>query len=163
MAQELSGVVDKWGAIVAERGFAQVPNYLLLLNNFLSDDNRLAPAELLVLIQLVGAWWEKDKLPFPSISTLAVRSGVSERQVQRAIARLIELKLLARASRRNQGLIASNAYDLTPLVEVLQQVAKAYPNAFPRRQVGIAAEAKKSRARKETKLPSQAPQDEGQA
>jgi hypothetical protein len=29
--------------------------------------------------------------------------------------------------------IASNAYDLAPLAELLGEVAKAYPNAFPRK------------------------------
>jgi hypothetical protein len=39
----------------------------------------------LVLLQLVGTWWRKENMPFPSMATLAVRSGVSERQIQRSI------------------------------------------------------------------------------
>ena len=31
----MSEVASKWGTPVAERGFAQIPNYLLLLNRFL--------------------------------------------------------------------------------------------------------------------------------
>lgn len=128
----MSGIADKWGEAVAGRGFAQVPNYLLLLNQFLADDARLSPGELLLLVQLVGTWWQKDKLPFPSIRTLALRCGSSERQVQRSLRRLEELKLLKRITRRTQGIIASNSYDLSPLVAVLEQVAVSYPNAFPR-------------------------------
>ncbi|MFL6846457.1 MAG: helix-turn-helix domain-containing protein [Allosphingosinicella sp.] len=128
----MSDMVEKWGLAVAERGFAQVPNYLLLLNQFLEEESRLSPTELLVLIQLVGSWWKKQDLPFPSMSTLARRSGVSSRQIQRAINRLEQLGLLRRSKRRASGIVSSNAYDLTPLTVILQEVAKAFPNEFPR-------------------------------
>jgi DNA-binding transcriptional MocR family regulator len=129
----MSDVATKWGQAVAERGFAQIPNYLLLLNQFLGDEARLKPAELLLLIQLVGNWWHKDKLPFPSIRSLAQRCGVSERQVQRALLRLEKLGFVKRVSRRTHGIIQSNSYDLTPAATILNQVAAAYPNAFPRK------------------------------
>lgn len=128
----MSDIVDKWGEKVAERGFVQIPNYLLLLNKFLDEDARLSPVEMLVLLQLTGAWWEKERLPFPSMATLAERCGVSERQIQRSITRLSKIGLLKRVKRRSQGIIASNAYDLTPLVDTLNEVAKAFPNEFPR-------------------------------
>ncbi|WP_416366252.1 helix-turn-helix domain-containing protein [Sphingomonas aerolata] len=72
-------------------------------------------------------------MPFPSMKTLAVRSGVSERQVQRAINRLDELGLMKRVKRKTKGIIASNAYDLNPLTEILSEVASAFPNEFPRK------------------------------
>lgn len=131
----MSEIVQKWGAPVAQRGFAQVPNYLLLLNQFLEEESRLSATELLVLIQLVGAWWKKDEPPFPSMSTLARRSGVSSRQVQRSINRLEKLGLLKRTKRRSTGIVSSNAYDLAPLVSVLNEVSKAFPNEFPRNVV----------------------------
>jgi predicted transcriptional regulator len=131
----MSDMVEKWGTAVAERGFAQVPNYLLLMNQFLEEESRLTSAELLILIQLVGSWWKKDDLPFPSMSTLARRTGVSARQVQRAINRLESLGLLKRSKRKASGIVASNAYDLTPLSAVLKDIAKAYPNEFPRNVV----------------------------
>lgn len=128
----MSEVAKKWGAAVAERGFSQVPNYLLLLNQFIDKDNRLSPLELLILIELSGSWWKKEEQPFPSMRTLATRCGTSERQVLRAVTRLEELSLIKRVKRRSKGLIASNAYDLTPLVEMLTEVSKIYPNEFPR-------------------------------
>lgn len=131
----MSDVSEKWGENVAGRGFAQVPNYLLLANQFL--DPKLSPVELLVLIQLVGAWWRKDDLPFPSVATLATRCGVSGRQIQRAVGQLERREVLKRVSRRAQGLIASNAYDLSPLVVLLERVAKAFPNAFPRKPKSV--------------------------
>lgn len=128
----MSEVSMKWGDLVASRGFSQVPNYLLLINQFIDEDNRLSPLELLTLIELSGAWWKKEEQPFPSMRTLAIRCGTSERQVLRAIGRLEELNLIKRVKRRSKGLIASNAYDLTPLVEMLTEIARQYPNDFPR-------------------------------
>ena len=125
-------MVEKWGEEVAKRGFSQVPNYLIMLNQFIDEDKRLSPLELLILIELVGVWWKKEELPYPSMKTLAVRCGTSERQVVRAISRLEKDELLKREKRRSKGLISSNAYDLLPLVERLREVAKAFPNAFPR-------------------------------
>lgn len=129
----MSDMLDKWGGDVASRGFAQVPNYLLLINQFLSDDRRLTPTELVILIQLVGAWWKKDEMPFPALKTLGARAGVSDRQAQRAITKLEEDGFLKREKRKRGRLIASNAYNLQPLVSILQEVAKAFPNEAPRR------------------------------
>jgi DNA-binding transcriptional regulator YhcF (GntR family) len=129
----MSDVAEKWGHEVAERGFAQIPNYLLLLNQFLDREHRLSPVELILLFQLAGAWWRRGDLPFPAMSTLAVRCGVSERQIQRAVNRLEKVGLIRRVKRRTGGIIASNAYDLSPLVTILAEVAKAFPTEFPRR------------------------------
>jgi predicted transcriptional regulator len=132
MVKSMSDVAEKWGRPVAERGFAQIPNYLLLLNQFLDREHRLSPVELLVLLQLIGSWWKKDDLPFPSMGTLATRCGVSDRQIQRAVNQLVAHGLLQRVKRRTRGIIASNAYDLSPLADFLGEVAKAFPNEFPR-------------------------------
>jgi CTP-dependent riboflavin kinase len=128
----MSDMVEKWGDAVAKRGFAQIPNYLLLLNQFLADDEKLSPAELLVLIQLVGTWWEKAEMPFPALKTLAARSGISDRQAQRAVTHLESLGYLKREKRQRGRFIASNAYNLEPLVSVLSEVSKAFPNNAPR-------------------------------
>lgn len=126
-------VTDKWGEAVAKRGFAQIPNYLLLLNTFLEEDKRLSPVEMLVVLQLVGAWWKKDHMPFPSMVTLAARCGVSDRQIQRAINELEKRKLIERVKRRSEtGIRSNNAYDLKPLIEMLNRVSKAFPNGYPR-------------------------------
>ena len=123
---------EKWGEKVAKRGFAQSPNYLLFINQFLDEDNRLSPLELLLLIQISAAWWRKTEMPFPSVRTLASRCGASERQVLRALAALEGAGFVKWVKRREKGLIAANAYDLSPLVEKLESVAEVFPNAFPR-------------------------------
>lgn len=132
-------IATKWGQDVAAAGFAQIPNYILKINQFTTEDQRLSAVELLLLIQLAAAWWKKDELPFPSMKTLALRCGTSERQVLRAIKRLEEVPLLKRITRKRKGIIATNAYDLSPLVEVLQVVAESYPPE--RRRAGRVAEA----------------------
>lgn len=147
----MSDMLDKWGQDVAERGFAQVPNYLLLINQFLDEGSKLTPTELLILIQLIGSWWKKDDLPFPSMSTLARRIGVSSRQIQRAVNRLEELGLIKRTKRRQSGIISSNAYDLKPLAAILQEVAKAFPNEYPR-NVGAAPKRALKRKRRAINL-----------
>ncbi len=129
----MSEIVSKWGEDVAARGFSQIPNYLLLINQFIDQEKRLSPLELLTLIELAGSWWKKGEQPFPSMRTLATRCGTSERQILRAVSHLEELNLVKRVKRRQQGLIASNSYDLTPLVELLAEIAKQYPNEFPRK------------------------------
>jgi hypothetical protein len=53
--------------------------------------------------------------------------------VQRAINRLESTGFIGRENRRSKGIIASNSYDLSPLVSLLGEVAKAYPNDFPRK------------------------------
>lgn len=157
----VSDMVEKWGRPVAERGFAQVPNYLLLLNQFLDEEHRLSPVEMLVLVQLVGTWWKKDDRPFPSMATLARRCGSSERQIQRAVNQLVAVGLIAREKRRaGRGLISSNAYDLTPLTEVLEEAAKAYPNDYPRKVDRHLAGRITARLGKKVSADEQAPQSE---
>lgn len=128
----MSEIANKWGLQIAERGFSQLPNYLMLMNQFIDKERRLSSLELLLLIQLSGSWWKKSEMPFPAMRTLATRCGTSERQILRAISHLEELNLLKRVKRRSGALIASNAYDLSPLVTFLEEIAQAYPNEFPR-------------------------------
>jgi predicted transcriptional regulator len=137
----VSDIEEKWGTLVAQRGFAQVPNHLLLLNIFMDDKHKLTSTELLILVQLVGTWWRTSELPFPALSTIGERCGVSTRQVQRSINRLEKLGLIKRINRRTKGFMANNAYDLAPLAKLLNEVAKAFPNPYPRRIDKAAIEA----------------------
>ncbi len=129
----MSEVAEKWGDGVAKRGFSQIPNYLLHINQFADKEDRLSPVELLVLIELAAAWWKREEHPYPSMRTLAVRCGTSERQILRAISKLEDIPLLKRIKRRSKGIISSNAYDLSPLVEQLDEIAKIYPAEHARK------------------------------
>ena len=127
-----SDMEAKWGRLVAQRGFAQIPNYLLLINQFIAEEHRLTPVESLIVIHLAASWWKKDTLPFPSMLTLSRRLGVSERQVQRAINKLQKLGMITKVKRRRAGIIESNAYDLSGMVALLTSIAEQNPNLFPR-------------------------------
>ena len=54
-------IATKWGRDVAGAGFAQIPNYLLRFNQFTAQEDRLSAVELLLLIELAGAWWKRDE------------------------------------------------------------------------------------------------------
>lgn len=98
-AEELAGepirttVKEKWQGAVTERsGFVAVPMSLLRLQS--SYD--LTPTELLVLINLLGHWWEPDRPVYPRTTTIAKRMGVDARTVQRATAKLQAKGMLER-------------------------------------------------------------------
>jgi len=126
-------IVKKWGKKVSERGFTQIPIYLLNINRFLSSDFKLKPTELMVLFHLVSTWWKVDENPFPSMATLAVRCGVSSRQVQRSINKLDSLGFISRKSRKQQKMILSNSYSMKPLVLILSAIAEEFPTEYPRK------------------------------
>lgn len=129
----MKDILTKWGARVAGRGFAQIPNYLLELNRFVDDEHKLNATEMLTLIHLVASWWKKNEMPFPSMRTLSERSGVSERQVQRALKSLEGKGYFKKERKRIKTVISSNVYDLTPTVKILDEIAEHYGNAHPRR------------------------------
>ncbi|MBS1066905.1 helix-turn-helix domain-containing protein [Gluconobacter kondonii] len=126
-------MVNKWGKKVSERGFTQIPIYLLNINRFLTGEFRLKPTELMVLFHLVSTWWKADENPFPSMATLAVRCGVSSRQVQRSINKLDSLGFISRKNRKQQKMILSNSYSMKPLVLILSAIAEEYPTEYPRK------------------------------
>jgi predicted transcriptional regulator len=128
----MQDMVTKWGKEVVERGFTQIPNYLMRINMFVHDDHKLSPTEMIVLFHLVASWWKKDEMPFPSLNTLANQIGISQRQVQRSINTLEQKGYLKRMKKKIKGVIASNVYDLSPLVETLTIVADHFVNKHPR-------------------------------
>lgn len=132
VARGASDIASKWGMAVAERGFTQVPNYLIRLNTLVHEDHKLPPSEMVILLQLVATWWRTGEMPFPSMATLASRAYLSERQVQRALKSLEEKGFLKKVKGK-VGVIASNSYDLSPLIAVLGQIAEHYVNQHPRK------------------------------
>lgn len=129
----MQDIKSKWGKKIAERGFTQIPNYLLYANMFVADEIKLSATETLILIHLIASWWKKNELPYPSMKTLSERSGISSRQVQRALNSLEKKEYIVRKKRRINRAIASNVYDLSPTIEILNLVADHYENKFPRK------------------------------
>ena len=129
----MKDVSSKWGQKVAERGFTQIPNYLLNVNMFVIEEMQLSPTEMIVLFHLVACWWKKDEMPFLAMRTLADRTGISERQVQRAIKSLEDKGYFKKERKKIKGIIASNSYDLSPLVEILGTIDSHFINKHPRK------------------------------
>ncbi len=129
----MQDITSKWGKKIAERGFTQIPNYLLNINMFVTDEIKISSSETIVLIHLISNWWKKDDLPFPSMKNISERSGISERQVQRALKSLEEKEYISRKKRRINKAISSNAYDLSPTIEILNLVANQFKNKYPRK------------------------------
>lgn len=117
-------IAEKWGENVVKRGFSQIPFYLLHINKFL--DQKLSSLQLLILIQLVSNWWEKETNPFPSMSNIAERCGVSERQIQRSIDDLVKRKIIEKVKiSTDRGVVKRNTYNMSGLVDLLSQAASS--------------------------------------
>jgi predicted transcriptional regulator len=111
----------RWGKDVIEPGFTFVPSVLLRGQARL----RIDAVELAVLVHLIDHWWQSSEMPWPSKRRLAERLMVSEKTIQRAMARLETEGLVKRVARHYPGGgQTSNYYDLSPLVERLRPIAK---------------------------------------
>ena len=86
-------VAEKWqGAVMPGSGFAAIPMALLRLQKSLG----LSATDLVVLVNLLGHWWEPERGVYPRSTTIARRMGVTKRTVQRSTQRLVQLGLIDR-------------------------------------------------------------------
>lgn len=117
--KSLTEADKKWGKKVVGIGFCIIPSLLLREQHTL----KLSAAELVVLLQIADHWWHAEKTPFPGKAELAKRLDVTERQVQRIIARLEEGGFIQRGERWNKyNARMSNFYFLDGLVKKLQEL-----------------------------------------
>ena len=108
-------IEQRWGDGLGG-GFTVVPTVLLHHQNKLG----LNPDHLVILINLVSHWWDADRMPYPRTETLARRTGLSLRTVQRRIKELEQNGFLRRIPREEDSGVMSTKYDLEPLVEKLK-------------------------------------------
>ena len=124
---------EKWGKQAIAAGFTVLPNHFLAINQFVPDDKKLSPTEMLVILQILLAWWSKDRLPFPSKATIGTRSGLSTRQVQRALTALEHKGYIERVIRFSTNRArTSNQFELAGIVSAVMQAAESNPAAFKR-------------------------------
>jgi DNA-binding MarR family transcriptional regulator len=117
--KNLTEADKKWGKKVIDIGFCIIPSLLLREQHTL----KLSAAELVVLLQIADHWWQAANTPFPGKAELAKRLDVTERQVQRIIAKLEKSGLVQRGERRNKyHARMSNFYFLDGLVKKLQEL-----------------------------------------
>ena len=111
----------KWGAAMSE-GFVFVPRALMRHQKDLDLDS----VAVMVLLNLIGSWWQEDDLPYPRPTTIANRIGVHVRTVQRHLSELEERGLIARTRGPANGSRSETTvtrYDLSGLVTALQKAA----------------------------------------
>lgn len=121
--QQPSRAIDaRWGNLT-DVGFTAVPNTLIQAQSELE----LTGTDILLLLNFMLHWWDPDSHPFPRSSTIARRTGLSVRTVQRTIRSLEERGFLDRIVDGGERYI-----DLNPLREKLVEVAPAF--AWQRRK-----------------------------
>ena len=143
MAKVNQSTQKKWGDGVAKGGFTILPNHLIAYNQFVDEAAQISPTEFVILCQILFHWWGESQMPFPSKQTLALRSGISSRQVQRTLMSLEKKGVITRVARygaNNRGRL-SNVYDLSVLVEKVSRIAKANPSLYERTSETIKAPA----------------------
>ena len=113
--QDKTKIVQIWGEILDE-GFTSVPNILLRYRSRIG----LKPKHIMLIIDIMSYKWDAE-YPFPSYSTLALRSGIEERSVKRITQDLEELGLLVKTPRFDgeTGAQVTTVFDFRPLVKKL--------------------------------------------
>ena len=109
----------KWGESLAA-GFQILPDAVFRGQHLL----RLTATDMVVIANLNQAWWFNDRRPFLQPATIAKRMGVSERSVQRSLARLRKKELLRLVKTKMPDGTIRYAHDLTGLKVVLEKLAQ---------------------------------------
>ena len=113
----------KWGLTTHKQGWTYVPNILLEHQAELG----ISPVELNVILTVMKHWWERDALPWPSVTKVADSIGRSRSIVQRRIRALEKRGLIQRVYRkdtRKEKANLSNEYDFSGLVQQVAAIAK---------------------------------------
>jgi len=121
----------KWEKAVCDLGFSIVPSLIFRAQARLG----LNATQLAVLLQLADYWWDQERHPYPSKTTLGERLQLSPRQVQRYISELETAGFVKRISRfaTHKGRL-SNQYDLSGLVAKLKKLEPEFREAEDRRK-----------------------------
>lgn len=118
---------DKWGE-AAKAGFQTIPDVLLKQQSRLG----LTPTEMIALLNL--GWRHPGERLFPRSATIAGRMGVVVRTVQRALATLRRLGLLAKVKETSPEGVDRRVYGLSGLVERLEELTEDDPVRTERRE-----------------------------
>jgi hypothetical protein len=109
----VSPSIQKYGSIVAEDGFTQLPRSV---EDYLNSLDLCSTAILLIFI-LSSYRWTAEQEFFPSVKTLAKRCKVSTRRINQLTALLCELGLMVKTERFAGRSQLSNYYDIEPLFQ----------------------------------------------
>lgn len=111
----------KWSKQVWGLGWTGIP-FILLEHQ---QDLGLEPVDFNVLVQLLKHWWRQGEAAWPTKRSIASRIGLSEKSVQRSIARMQRSGILESKQRlRPDGGKGPNEYRFDGLVAKLKDVAR---------------------------------------
>lgn len=110
----------RWGKTALLMGWTAIPASLFFLQGTLA----ISPVAFNVLLNLITHWWKPYDWPHPSQESIAIRMSVSVRTVQRGIYELEKKGLITKikTSKDNPKYKGRNIYDLSPLVEALNEL-----------------------------------------
>lgn len=123
-------IQDRWGETWVG-GFVAFPVALMKHQHALGLD----AGAMVVALNILAAWWYRDRLPFLSTHTLAKRTGVSTRTVQRHLEELERLELIRRvrnAPAESDRDVKVTKFDPSGLVEQLKGLEKGVPSKAQR-------------------------------
>src|ERR1700721_182847 len=95
---EDSRVSARYGQ-AANAGWSPIPDVLLFNQHRL----KIKGDDLVVLLNLMAHYYVKNDMPFFRPTTIAKRMGVSQRTVQRSIAKLFKLGLISKGKHKALG------------------------------------------------------------
>lgn len=121
MEKKTERIVEKWGEPALEMGWTAIPTTLFFLQNQLE----ITPLGMNIILNLVTHWWSVNENPYPAQEALAARMGVSKRSIQREMKTLIDQGLISKkpSSTSHPKYRGRNAYDLSPLVKILEELS----------------------------------------
>lgn len=112
-------IAARWGKTNTDAGWTALPSVLFQRQQAL----RLDALDLNIILHLAGRWWDADKSPHPTVQTLAVAIGKTERTIQRRIKELESWGYIKRVARSRGGRSIANEYDLSGLVKACEPFA----------------------------------------
>lgn len=77
------GLAERWG-VALDAGFVAVPNMLVKAQTRLG----ITAIDMVVLLNIIMHWWHRDRRPSPTSATIAKRSGLAHRTVQRSLQKM---------------------------------------------------------------------------
>ncbi len=111
----------KWSKPLMAAGWNAIPSIIIEKQEALGLD----ALDMNIIVHLSNYWWHADKLPCPSVATIAKAIGVQPRTVQKRIAALQALGLLTRVERRETRFGSQpNLYGFDGLIKAALPFAK---------------------------------------
>ncbi len=112
-----------WGDKVISHGYTAVPNVMIRSQHRLGVNQ----TQMMILIQLLSYWFDKERVPFPSKKELADRLGLRPKTIQDNMKALETAGFVRREQiKTSYGDWGSNRYHLDGLVKRIKALEPDY-------------------------------------